>query len=306
MNDSRAMLPEVRLITPTTRAILGEGPVWDERTETLYWVDIDRGELHQCRADGSKLESTKIGERICCVALRRKEPGFIAGLERSIAFISLNPLKIRPLLDTPASIDMPPGGHPLTYRCNDGKCDSAGRFWVGTYTEGATRAADRFFRFDAGGTLTRAAGPVNCANGPAFSPDGKLGYFVDSYGKVVHRYDVGATGELSGQRIFRRFEAEGCGFPDGLTCDASGCVWIAEWGASRVSRFSPEGESLDVIRLPVVQPTSCAFGGPGLKRLFITSASVGLDAASNANGLAGALFAVDLEVGGFPAARFDG
>ncbi len=103
-----------------------------------------------------------------------------------------------------------------------------------------------------------------------------------------------------------RFDAKEQGFPDGLTCDASGCVWIAQWGASRVSRFSPEGESLDVIHLPVAQPTSCAFGGPGLKRLFITTASQGLDAASNANGLAGAVFAADLEVGGLPGARFDG
>jgi sugar lactone lactonase YvrE len=271
----------------------------------LYWVDIDRGELHQCRADGSGLESTKIGQRICCLALRRKQPGFIAGLERSVVLITLKPLTIRALLDTPASVDTPPSGRPLSYRCNDGKCDPAGSFWVGTYTEAAT-GADWFFRFDAAGALTRAAGPVACANGPAFSPDGKIGYFVDTYGKVVYRYDVIPSGALSGQRIFRRFEAEGCGFPDGLTCDASGGVWIAEWGASRVSRFSPEGELLQVIRLPVSQPTSCTFGGPGLKRLFITTASQGLDAASNANGLAGALFAADLEVGGFPAARFDG
>jgi D-xylonolactonase len=302
MNNSGATLHGVRLITPTARATLGEGPVWDERTQTLYWVDIDRGELNQCQADGSRLESTKIGQRVCCMALRRKEPGFIAGLERSIALITLNPLTIRAL----ASVELPLASHPLNHRCNDGKCDSAGRFWVGTYTEAATRATDWFFRFDAAGALTRAAGPFACANGPAFSLDGKSAYFVDTYGKAVYRYDVSPSGEPSGQRIFKRFEAEGCGFPDGLTFDVSGCVWIAEWGASRVSRFSPEGELLEVIRLPVCQPTSCTFGGPGLKRLFITTASQGLDAASNANGLAGALFAADLEVGGFPAARFDG
>ena len=83
-------------------------------------------------------------------------------------------------------------------------------------------------------------------------------------------------------------------------------MWIAHWGASRVSRFSPQGELLDVIHLPVAQPTSCTFGGPELKQLFITSASQGLSAASNANGLAGAVFAVDLEVGGLRAARFAG
>jgi D-xylonolactonase len=298
MNGSDATLSGLRLITPSTRAILGEGPVWDERTQTLYWVDIGRGELHHCQADGSRHGSTQIGQRIGCIALRRTEPGFIAGLERSIALLTLNPLTIRTL----APVD----AHLLNHRCNDGKCDSAGRFWVGTYTEAATHATDWFFRFDAAGTISRAAGPVNCANGPAFSPDGKMAYCVDTYGKVVYRYDVTPSGELSGQKIFQRFAAEGLGFPDGLTCDVSGCVWVAQWGASRVSRFSPEGELLEAIHLPVAQPTSCAFGGPGLKRLFITTASQGLDAAANANGLAGAVFAADLEVRGLPAARFDG
>lgn len=298
MNDSGATFHELELITPSTRAILGEGPVWDEQTQTLYWVDIDRGELHQCLADGSRQKSTQIGQRIGCIALRRTEPGFIAGLERSIALLTLNPLTIRTL----APVD----AHLLQHRCNDGKCDSAGRFWVGTYNEAATEATGWFFRFDAAGVLTRTAGPFICANGPAFSPDGNIAYCVDSYGKVVYRYDVSPAGELSGQGVFRRFDGEGSGFPDGLTCDASGCVWIAQWGASRVSRFSPGGECLEVIDLPVSQPTSCAFGGAGLRRLFITTASQGLDAASNQNGLAGAVFAVDLPVGGLPAARFDG
>jgi xylono-1,5-lactonase len=289
---------ELRLITPATRAILGEGPVWDEQTQTLYWVDIDRGELHHCQTDGSRQGWTPIGQRIGCIALRRTQPGFIAGLERSIALLTLNPLTIRTL----APVD----AHLPNHRCNDGKCDSAGRFWVGTYNEAATEPTGWFFRFDGAGTLTRTAGPFICSNGPAFSPDNKTAYFVDTYGKVVYRYDVAASGELSGQRIFRRFDAKGWGYPDGLTCDASGCVWIAQWGASRVSRFSPEGELLDAIPLPVAQPTSCAFGGPELKRLFITTASQGLDATSNANGLAGAVFAADLEVGGVPGARFDG
>ena len=298
MNDSGASPHELRLITPSTRAILGEGPVWDEQTETLYWVDIERGELHQCRADGSGQGSTRIGQRIGCIALRRTQAGFIAGLERSIALLALNPLTIRTLAPVEA--------HLLNHRCNDGKCDSAGRFWVGTYNEAATEASGWFYRFDAAGALIRTAGPFICANGPAFSPDNKIAYCVDSYGKVVYRYDVTPSGELSGQGVFQRFDAKGWGFPDGLTCDVSGCLWIAQWGASRVSRFSAEGELLEVIHLPVAQPTSCAFGGPGLKRLFITTASQGLDADSNANGLAGAVFAADLEVGGFPAARFDG
>jgi xylono-1,5-lactonase len=287
-----------QLITASTRAILGEGPVWDERTQTLYWVDIERGELHHCEADGSRQGTVKIGQRIACVALRRSEPGFIAGLERSIALITLDPLSIRVL--------SPVDPHLSRHRCNDGKCDSAGRFWVGTYNEAGAEPSGWFFRFDPAGTLTRMAEPVICANGPAFSPDGKTIYCVDSYGRLIHQYHVAPSGDLSGRRVFKRFDAPGWGLPDGLTCDESGCVWIAHWGGSRVSRFDPAGELLEVIHLPVAQPTSCTFGGPDLKRLFITTAAQGLDAASNANGWAGALFAVDLKVGGVPAARYAG
>jgi xylono-1,5-lactonase len=103
-----------------------------------------------------------------------------------------------------------------------------------------------------------------------------------------------------------RFEAEEWGFPDGLTCDAQGCVWIAHWGGWRVSRFSPQGELLEAIRLPVKQPSSCVFGGPGLRRLFITSASTGLGAGEDPAGLAGAIFAIDVDVPGVPAGRYRG
>jgi D-xylonolactonase len=286
------------LITATTRAVLGEGPVWDEHTQTLYWVDIERGELHRCRADGSNESAISIGQRIGCIALRRSAPGFIAGLERTVALLAVDSAEISPL----AAFD----SHPMGNRSNDGKCDAHGRFWIGTYDQSGKHSTGWLYRFEATGALTRTIGPFICTNGPAFSPDGKALYCVDSYGQVVHQCDIAPSGELSRQRIFKRFDADGWGYPDGLTCDAEGCVWIAHWGASRVSRFSPDGELLDVIHMPVTQPTSCTFGGPSLQRLFITSASMGLDGASNAGGLAGAVFAVDLDVGGLPAARYDG
>lgn len=286
------------LITASTRAMLGEGPVWDERTQMLYWVDIERGELHHCRENGSEGGVKFFGERIGCIALRRHEPGFIAGLERSVAFISLESPAPAPV----AVFD----SYPVGIRSNDGKCDPQGRFWVGTYDQAGHQPAGWLFRLDRPGVLTRVMGPFICTNGPAFSPDGKKIYCVDSYGQTIHQCDLAPSGDISGQRVFRRFDGPDWGFPDGLTCDAEGCLWIAHWGASRVSRFSPSAELLDVIHLPVTQPTSCTFGGSDLRRLFITSASKGLDAGSNAAGLAGAVFAVDLDVGGLSAARYDG
>jgi D-xylonolactonase len=287
-----------RVITESSRAVLGESPVWDERAQTLYWVDIERGELHHCQADGSNETSLQIGARIGCIALRRDSAGFIAGLERSIVLITLNPLEIRQvaLLDE----NLP------NNRCNDGKCDAEGRFWVGTCDTRWTHATGWIYRLDAGGVPVRTAGPFICTNGPAMSPDGRAIYCVDSFGQIVYQSDIVSSGELSGQRVFRKFDAPGWGYPDGLTCDVEGGVWVAHWGASRVSRFSPQGDLLDVIQLPVAQPTSCTFGGSDLRRLFITTASLGLDAVANANGLAGAVFAVDLDIGGLPAARFAG
>jgi len=272
--------------------------VWDERTQTLYWVDIERGKLHQCNADGSNETSTQIGQRIGCVALRRDKPGFIAGLERSIGLLMLDPLKVCVLATLEENLP--------SNRCNDGKCDTAGRFWVGTYNESGTSATGWFYRFGPVGALARLVGPFICANGPAISPDGRTMYCVDSYGRVVYRYEISPSGDLSRQEVFKNFHEHGWGYPDGLTCDVEGCVWIAHWGASRVSRFSPEGDLLDIIHMPVTQPTSCTFGGAELRRLFITTASFGLDASANAHGLAGAVFAVDLDIGGLPAARFDG
>ena len=285
------------LLTPTFRAVLGESPVWDERTGTLYWVDIERGEIHHCRGDGSEQGVQTVGERLGCIALRRDASGFIAGLERRIALLSLDGSAPAPVAEFQ--------DHPMGSRSNDGKCDSSGRFWVGTYDPTSSDAHSWLYRHDVRGSLARTLGPFICTNGPAFSPDGATLYCVDSYGRSVYRCSVSPKGELSGQRVFRTFD-DGWGYPDGLTCDIEGCVWIAHWGASRVSRFSPDGELLDVIDLPVVQPTSCTFGGRDLRRLFITSASAGLDSGSNANGLAGAVFAVDLAVGGLPAARYAG
>jgi len=140
-NNTNAAQHVPQVITESSRALLGESPVWDERTQTLYWVDIERGELHQCQADGSIETSLQIGERIGCIALRRDRAGFIAGLERSIALIILNPLEIHrvAMLDE----NLP------SNRCNDGKCDAAGRFWVGTCDTRWTHATGWIYRFDA-------------------------------------------------------------------------------------------------------------------------------------------------------------
>jgi len=294
---ARVQRSDVRPIS-ASRAVLGEGPVWDERLQRLYWVDIERGELHGCDANGAGETVAALGERLCCIALRRDAPGFIAGLGRSIARLELDPLVVTPLAVFDAL--------PECVRCNDGKCDAWGNFWVGTYNMAGDAATGWLYRYRPGTPLTPAAGPFICTNGPAFSPDGGTLYCVDSYGRRIDRYGVAADGSLRDQAVFARFDGAGCGFPDGLSCDAEGCVWVAEWGGSRVSRLSAAGERLETIEVPAAQPTSCAFGGAALQRLFITSAAQGIAASADPAGLAGAVFAVDLAVPGLPAARCAG
>lgn len=278
-----------------SHAVLGEGPVWDERSQRLYWVDIESGTVHRCAADGADAVVWRVGQKIGCIALRQNRPGLIGGLQSAVATLTLDPLSIEPIAM--------PENTGADNRCNDGKCDGVGRFWIGTCDQTGRRASGYLYRVGADHTVAQVAGPFICTNGPEFSPDGRTLYCVDTYGRRILAFNVDEQGALSGERAFIRFVDPAWGYPDGLTCDSIGCLWVAHWGGSRVSRFAADGEFVESIQLPVSQPTSCTFGGVEFKTLFITSASLGL-ARSEAE--AGAVFAVDVDVGGRPAARYGG
>lgn len=276
-------------------AVLGEGAVWDDATAHLYWVDIEAGVIHRCAADGSDQRMWCVGQKIGCVALRRNHPGLIAGLERSVALITLDPFTVATCpggeLDEPGN------------RFNDGKCDAAGRFWIGSANPKGDSASARLYRYGPEPRLTATAVPFICCNGPAFSPDGRRIYFVDSYARTIFVADVDAAGAISERSVFARFE-DIWGYPDGLTCDRDGNIWVAHWGGARVSKWSPAGTLLAEVPLPVSQPTSCTFGGTDLCTLFITSAAFGLK--QSPQSLDGAVLCLRVEVGGLPAARYDG
>lgn len=169
---------------------------------------------------------------------------------------------------------------------------------------------------EASGALYRIAPDLSCTriddgyrvtNGPAFSPAGDLMYHNDSARRVTYAFDLDvATGAAANQRVFREFgEAEG--FPDGMTVDAEGCLWIAFWDGWCVRRFSPEGELLEAIEMPVARPTSCAFGGSSLDILYVTSARIGLGQAKAAlQPYAGGLFRTETGVTGIAERMFAG
>jgi sugar lactone lactonase YvrE len=180
-------------------------------------------------------------------------------------------------------------------RVNDAVADPHGRFWVTTTARGTAPGTGALHRLGAPSPVLKG---LTIPNGPAFSHDGKHMYLADSARGVVHRFDLGPDGELGPGRTFLHTPHH---TPDGMTTDVAGNVWIAFWGASVVRRYRPDGRLDQEVRLPARQPTSVCLGGPGLNRLFITTARHELRRPTLHDG---ALFAVDVDVPGRPANEY--
>ena len=265
------------------------------RETALYWLDIKGRNIFRLDDRGERQEwPTPL--RVGSLA-PRKSGGFIGGTEEGIFAIDADAGRFDLLLNPEEEL---PGN-----RFNDGKLDRQGRFWAGSMDD--SERADS-------GTLYRIGRDLDCVaidrgyrvtNGPAFSPDGRLMYHNDSARQVTYVFDL--DGDSVGERrTFLQFK-EGEGYPDGMTVDADGCLWIAFWDGWSVRRYSPSGEWLETVRMPVASPTSCAFGGRDLDRLYITSASIGLDeSALQMQPNAGGLFMVTPGVRGLEDAPFAG
>lgn len=281
-----------RLIEGSGRARVGEGPLWSERENALYWVDILGQRLSRLALGDETVACWDMPEPIGWVIERENAPGFIAGFASGFAELMLDPFAIRPIVDPEPGL---PGN-----RMNDAKADAQGRIWAGTMAMNADSDSGGFYRLDPDHGCRRMDGPYCIANGPAISPDGRSLFHTDSARKLVYRFALGPDGQLGKRAIFLRFEAD-WGSPDGMTFDADGGLWIAGWGSGTLYRFSPEGALDRTIALPVSQVSSCTFAGPDLDRMFVTSAAEDVD-----EPLAGALFEVDPGCRGLPTLRFGG
>ena len=287
--------PQVTCVADV-KAVLGEGPVWVARERALYWVDINGRKIFRLDEAGA-VTSWDTPLRFGSLAPRAKG-GFVAGTDSGLAFVA-EPFEAFDLFANPDEA-LPDN------RFNDGKVDRVGRFWAGTMDDRERAAVGTLYRLDPGLRWTKIDDSYRVTNGPAFSPDGLVMYHNDSARQVTYAFDLDVAGNASNRREFLRFGA-GDGYPDGMTVDAEGCLWIAFWDGWCVRRFSAEADLLQTVELPVQRPTSCAFGGGDLKTLYITSARRDLQGTElDRQPLAGGLFAADVGAEGIADLPFAG
>ncbi len=281
----------------TAQAALGECPLWCADTRRLWWVDIEAPAIHCLDPATGRNDTLAMDENVGCIALRAGG-GFIAGLRSGLWLLDARGGKERlianPQPDTAIS------------RFNDGRADAWGRFWAGTIHEPRDRPAAQLCRVDADLTCTQVKGEIMVSNGLAFSPDRRWMYHSDTPAHVIYRYPLDADGTPGAREVFHQFP-HGNGRPDGAAVDAEGCYWSALYDGGRVVRLSPAGEILAEHPVPARCPTMCAFGGPDLRTLYVTSARHGRPEAELADWpQAGNIFAMRVDTPGLPEPRFGG
>ncbi len=276
----------------STIDILGEGTVWCPEEQALYWVDIKGPHVRRWTMATGAVATWDMPESVGSLALRR-DGGLLVALRSSISFFDPETSRIE-------HVGRPAGDGP-DMRFNDGKCDRQGRFWVGTMADTDHAKRGRLYRLDARGCVAMLDG-IGIPNSLCWSPDGRTMYFADSltYAQQAFDYDP-RTGEIGAGRVFRT--VENAGAPDGATVDAAGHVWTAQYLGACVTRSDPAGRVVLTIPLPMTQPTCCAFGGPDLATLFVSSATQNLAAPQPMDG---ALVAIEVGVRGLPEPRYAG
>lgn len=272
-------------LTPAL-AYHGEGPIWDPVLQKLLWVDMLRGDLLVTDQDGDT-QRQHVSDVLGCIA-PRAGGGHVLATERGFALLAADG----------ALTTLPDVWTDPTVRMNDGGCDPQGRFFCGSMAYGAAPGRGSLYRLDPDLTVHLVQSKVTISNGIGWTPDGSRAYYIDS---PTQRVDI-CSSDLSERRPFVTIR-DGLGTPDGLTVDGEGGVWVALWGGAAVHRYSASGTLDAVIRLPVAQVSSCAFGGDELDTLFITTSAENL---ANPEPEAGALFAVRPGVRGLPALTFGG
>lgn len=240
-------------------AKLAEGPRWDAAAQRLLWVDIEGCELHVLESGEDR--AIGLAARVGAVAPTTGGTALVALADR-LALVDLADESVSTLVRLP---------HGPAVRSNDGACDAAGRFWIGTMGLDLTPGAGALYRYD--GMLRRVLGGVTLSNGIGWPRDDTSMYYIDSALNRVDVFDFElASGRLDERRTFVSIDTRD-GIPDGLTVDDEGGVWVALYGGSCVHRYDPRGGLDAVLEVPAENVTSCCFGGDDGRSLFVTTAA---------------------------------
>jgi sugar lactone lactonase YvrE len=278
-----------------TRDRLGEGPFWHAGEGRLYWFDIKNRKLNWYAHDSGEHGRFDLPLRASAGA-PRAGGGFLLLTEAGLC--NFDPasglMKIR------HASEATPG-----FRSNEGMIDVAGRFWWSVMDDDSGKRPGYVERYDPGGRSERVVHEISIPNTLACSPDGRTFYYADSGRRALYACDLDPeTGAIGPPRPFAHTHGEP-GVPDGTAVDADGYLWNAQWGGWRIVRYAPDGRVDRIVEMPVAQPTSCAFGGPDLRTLYVTSARDELsDAALEGQPLAGGLFAFEPGVVGLELPHF--
>jgi len=291
------IMPEPELVLDV-RAELGEGPVWDSKRERLLFVDIMRGHIHEYNPANGNDRIIEVGQPVGTVVPTTRGDWVMAAKD---GFHRVDPVSGRTSLIAKVEAER------TDTRMNDGYVDAKGRFWAGSMGLSGVRDRGSLYRLDVDGKVERVLTPVTTSNGLDWSPDNKVMYYTDTRTGRVDMFDFDlARGRISGRRLFTTIPDE-IGYPDGLIVDESGFVWLALWEGGAVHRINPDGLVDRIVPMPVTLTTKCAFAGPNLDEMYITTAWIGLDETEKARQKhAGGLYRIKPGVRGRPVHRYGG
>jgi len=280
------------------KAILGESPVWSAAEQALYWVDIIAPSLNRFDPASGRNVAMPMPESIGCFALRERG-GYIVALRSGIWLARADGSLERQVAAAPYD-----RSH---HRFNDGRCDRQGRFWIGSMNERRDANTAALLRLDADFALTRVLDDMMISNGLAWSPDGRTMYHADTPTRTIRSFDFDpVTGTPTRPRTFAHWSGE-TERPDGGAVDSAGNYWTAHYRGGKVVQLSPTGAVLADYPVPARCPTMCAFGGPDLRTLYVTSATNERPADELARfPFSGGIFTMRVDVPGLPEPHFAG
>ena len=270
--------------------IIGEGHRWDELNNELVWVDILGRKIYRLDQNNASRSTIELPSDVG-VAELKPDGSYILAVREGFASVDADGTNYQLIFK------FPEGSDPQV-RMNDGACDAMGRFWAGTMHDSKANAGS-LYCMETGGSVSTKISKVSISNGIGWNRANNRMYFIDSPTGQVQLFDFNLqTGDISNPRCFVKIDQQ-FGLPDGLAIDAEDCIWVTLYGGGAVHRYSPSGELLTIVSVPVPNTTSCAFGGEDLSTLYITSARAELSQCQlDDYPLSGSIFGVGVGVKG--------